>query len=86
MRDRGWRRAQRARKIEAIRKWLWNRNGRLVAYKGMDAAREEVIMWAKHRYSAPACCSGFCCGNPRRHFGELTMAERRVRQNSDLDE
>ena len=25
-------------------------------------------------------CSGACCGNPRRHFGELTMQERRANQ------
>lgn len=23
-------------------------------------------------------CSCYCCGNPRRHFGELTMQERRA--------
>lgn len=23
------------------------------------------------------CCSGPCCGNPRKWFGELTMQERR---------
>lgn len=26
----------------------------------------------------PAPCSCFACGNPRRHFGELLMSERRV--------
>lgn len=25
-----------------------------------------------------ATCSGPCCGNPRRHFGTVTMQERRA--------
>ncbi len=24
-----------------------------------------------------AVCSNYCCGNPRKHFGELTIQERR---------
>lgn len=27
-------------------------------------------------------CSGPCCGNPRRWFGELTMQERRARDSA----
>ena len=28
----------------------------------------------------PHPCSGPCCGNPRRHFGHMTMQERRAPQ------
>ena len=28
-------------------------------------------------------CSSYCCGNPRRWFGEVTMQERRVAQPAD---
>lgn len=28
----------------------------------------------------PVMCSGPCCGNPRKHFGEMTMQERRAPQ------
>lgn len=31
----------------------------------------------------PHCCSGPCCGNPRRWFGEMTMQERRAPQMSE---
>lgn len=29
-------------------------------------------------------CSGPCCGNPRRHYGEMTMQERRAPQMDGL--
>lgn len=32
--------------------------------------------WRK-LYNHLAVCSSYCCGNPRRWFGELTMQERR---------
>lgn len=27
--------------------------------------------------NTPANCSDMCCGNPRRHFGEITIQEKR---------
>jgi hypothetical protein len=33
--------------------------------------------------TTPAPCSCFACGNPRRHFGELLMSERRVRDQME---
>jgi len=32
-----------------------------------------------------ATCSCYACGNPRRHFGELTMQERRARDRADQE-
>lgn len=32
-----------------------------------------------------AHCSGMCCGNPRRWFGELTMQERRAFEAHECD-
>lgn len=32
--------------------------------------------------NAPATCSGLCCGNPRKWFGERTVQELRGRQES----
>ena len=28
-----------------------------------------------------AVCSNYCCGNPRRHFGELTVQERKQKDS-----
>ena len=28
--------------------------------------------------STPHMCSGYCCGNPRKWFGELTIQERKA--------
>jgi len=33
-----------------------------------------------HRWNTPAVCSGPCCGNPRKHFGQRTVQERRTEQ------
>ena len=33
--------------------------------------------------TTPAPCSCPACGNPRRHFGELLMSERRVRDQME---
>ncbi|WP_407529417.1 hypothetical protein [Methylobacterium oryzisoli] len=41
-------------------------------YDKRDPKRHEAI--ANHL----AHCSGPCCGNPRRWFGEMTMQERRA--------
>lgn len=30
--------------------------------------------------NTPATCSGICCGNPRRHFGEVTIQEKKANQ------
>jgi len=28
--------------------------------------------------ATPCCCSNNCCGNPRKHFNQLTIQERRA--------
>ncbi len=33
--------------------------------------------WVRRSAATPHPCSGPCCGNPRRWFGEETMQERR---------
>ena len=33
--------------------------------------------WRRYR-KVTAFCSGACCGNPRRHFGKVTIQERRL--------
>jgi len=34
--------------------------------------------WIGKYWDTPAPCSGSCCGNPRRWFGEKTAQERRA--------
>lgn len=36
-----------------------------------------------HYWDTPAMCSCVMCGNPRRHFGERTIQERRVEVRDD---
>lgn len=45
-----------------------------------DVRRHEKL--ANHM----AACSGPCCGNPRRWFGEKTMQERRAEHHDPLPE
>ena len=60
--------ARARRKLKA--RWTWTPpEGRPIAY-----VAAQVGMMAATR----APCSCFACGNPRRHFGELLMSERRV--------
>lgn len=34
-------------------------------------------------FVTPQRCSGPCCGNPRRHWGELTVQERKAEQAAE---
>lgn len=68
--------ARARRKLKA--RWTWTPpEGRPTAY-----VAAQVGMMAATR----APCSCFACGNPRRHFGELPMGERRAidRYRSEL--
>jgi len=70
-RTRAWRRHQlRRMKAKAFRKF-WKENWQ----RGLD--RSVVLEWAKRSANHLASCSCAVCGNPRRHFKELTMAEKR---------
>lgn len=77
-RDRSWRRAQRERKIREIYEWMRDRNWYIWNNPTEDDDRHrELIRTARNRHSAPKACSGWCCGNPRKHFGAKTMSEQR---------
>lgn len=68
MRDRQWRRAQRERKVAEVTAWVkdyWSTSG-------------DMVVHAKKRATTPQSCSGHCCGNPRKWFGEPTMQEKRA--------
>ena len=76
MRDRSWRRAQRERAIAHTRRWMKD-NGwftdpftRWSDPEGEEAIRKNAI--------TPHPCSSYCCGNPRKWFGESTLAEKRA--------
>jgi len=65
VRNRNWRREQRASAIARAR----------VRARLFNIASEE---WVRRSAVTPHPCSGHCCGNPRRWFGEATMGERRA--------
>ena len=63
--DRSYRRAQRER-LKRNRRNYWG-----FAFGELkDAQLAKVI-------DTPHPCSSYCCGNPRKWFGEVTMQERR---------
>jgi hypothetical protein len=69
MRNRQWRRAQRERKVEQVTAWVkdyWS------------SPDKDMSVHAKKRAVHPQSCSGHCCGNPRRWFGEATRQEKRA--------
>lgn len=73
MRNRSWRRAQRERAIARAR-----RRASATGWGGHDPHREE---WIRKNAITPHPCSSYCCGNPRKWFGELTWQERRASLN-----
>jgi len=40
--------------------------------------REDAEKWSRRSANHMASCSGACCGNPRRHFNERTIAEKKA--------
>lgn len=68
-RDRAWRRAQRERSIQRVYRWMRDRNWYMYNHAtDPDARHQELWQTALIRHSAPKLCSGWCCGNPRKHF------------------
>lgn len=65
VRNRNWRRTQRASAIARarIRARLFN----------IDSEK-----WVHRSAVTPHPCSGSCCGNPRKWNGDVTMEERRA--------
>ena len=82
IRDRAYRRSQtvKAKKkakflMEKIQGWaVMSQDGT----KNMDWISPRMIGVQASTHSKPCSCMG--CGNPRRHFGELTVQERRYLQ------
>jgi len=70
MRDRAYRRTQaikaKQRAVKVLTRW-WGWTGETIS------ARDIGVMANVH--GKP--CSCWCCGNPRRHFNELTVQERK---------
>ena len=70
-RDRAYRRWQLAkakRRAIIILRWIWN-------YK-LDEINSKDVGITAAVHGKPCSCT--CCGNPRRHFGELTIQERKA--------
>jgi len=73
MRNRSWRRAQRERVIAKARRrlksqgWFTDPFTRWLEADGEVAIRKNAV--------TPHPCSGACCGNPRKWFGEETHQE-----------
>jgi len=76
-RDKVYRRYQRERKINNVRKWMeahWHYG---FAHYEPEARRAHLHEQALRRHAAPKMCSRWCCGNPRKHFGSETIQEYR---------
>ncbi len=52
---------------------------------GMDNSMPFPETYFCIRINTPVLCSGPCCGNPRRHFGELTIQEKKANE-TQLDQ
>lgn len=77
-RDRAWRRSQREKKIQRVYTWMRDRNWYMWRAATDSVYRhEELMKTARARHSAPKSCSGWCCGNPRKHFGTDDLNEIR---------
>jgi hypothetical protein len=76
-RDRAWRRSQRERKIKKVYSWIHAYNWNWFKYQTFEESQAEHMQQARRRHKATHPCSGWCCGNPRAHFGSQTLAEQR---------
>ena len=78
MKDRAyrrWRRALRIRKVERIEKEQRRMGSGVVIEHWRGYSVHES---AARRVDNMTVCSESCCGNPRKHFGQLTVQERRM--------
>jgi hypothetical protein len=76
MRDRSWRRAQRARVIKRTAHWLRSQGWFTDPFIRWSERDGEIAI--RQRATTPQPCSSYCCGNPRKWFDELTWQERRI--------
>lgn len=73
MRNRSWRRAQRERVIARTRRWMKDNGWFTEPFtRWSDSECEEVV---RKNAITPHPCSGHCCGNPRKWFGQATRQE-----------
>jgi hypothetical protein len=83
MRNRSWRRAQRERVIANTRRWMKDNGWFTDPFTRWDDA--EGAKRVRKTATAPHVCSSYCCGNPRKWFGEETHQEvlSRMKQRDD---
>jgi len=76
MRDRSWRRAQRERAIARTRRWMKDHGWFTDPFTRWKEDVAEV--YVRKNAATPHPCSSYCCGNPRKWFGESTWQEKRA--------
>lgn len=68
-------RRHHATRLKKARQFYWGRD----THNPLTARQKGILLNTAHM------CSGMCCGNPRKWFGELSMQERRWVQESVHD-
>ncbi len=81
-RNRAWRRSQREKRIRTVYERVHAQDWFAHLIGGADSRPFEEYVAEQRRYalrnhSFRKACSGWCCGNPRKHFGTLTHQELR---------
>jgi len=76
MRDRSWRRAQRERAIARTRRWMKDHGWFADPFTRWKEDVAEVHV--RKNAATPHPCSSYCCGNPRKWFGDETLQEQRA--------
>lgn len=72
MTDRATRRAQKSRNKARVRRLL------VTTWHSAASDPEWVARTTARMANHGKLCSCYMCGNPRRHFGDVTMQERRA--------
>ena len=68
----------RARAREIIQHWR-KRDRMPEGYRELRWPDRDFWLWQEGLLTRTRCtCSGACCGNPRKWFGETTMAEKKA--------
>lgn len=71
MRSKAWRRHQKFRMRERAKRHLMS---------WAFFSREDAIKQVRYMADNMKMCSGPCCGNPRKWFGEKTIQERKAKE------
>lgn len=72
-------------KKRALRRHHANRMMRKVSNYYAAWCRDDREQFARYHYNHAALCSCEGCGNPRKHFGEKTMQERKADERYKFD-